>query len=455
MSSPKTAASLNTANNNAANPNSGSTKPEEQQPTTVASSTNQVQVAVAEGARETANSSSSTTTNATQGSTSLQTPSQQGQGNTANLEQQKPAGDASENQDGTAAPQGTEEDQEEIITGVLEKKGAIGTAGQLRWTERYVVLNNGIMTYHKSVGDYEANKPPRKNNRVELRLYSVIAGEPPESEIIDPSRQGKAAKPDNDYSRAFYLRPLPFEGCPTRTWEFRAVELEDLADWIAVFQEQGCASEETYKALLTAGAAGKDVVMNVASKLLSGGAAHPIVAEKRNFVAPLPPVEAVAVATANEKAALAAVAAAKGIVVDGATGGSGSSSSSSAAAPAGDSASAAAGSSSAPAESAASATTGAAASGLPYNACNMVLTPALTADLCDPSTDSQDPHCHAAYLKKKGEKHLDGYKSRWCVVKRGFLMYWDVEAKRARVSCTTGLYRCTLDITFFLQPSIH
>jgi len=377
-----------------------------------------------------------------------------------------PAADA-----GAGAAAADAEKHQEMITGVLEKRGELGTPGQLRWVERYVVLCEGELTYYKTQADYELGKQPRKNNRVRLSQYCVCAGEPAETLLIDKSREGRNAGNDVDWARGFFLRPLPFAGMPQRTWEFRAVEVQDLKDWLDVFTEQGCLSEAGYAALVAA--------PHRAAELL--GADHPAITSGAAYVPPPTPEAMVSRAVAAHGAA-AAASAAGAASPDAAArsvspGGSDSSSAASPGAPA--AALAAAGvpintaepSDAAPAPAAgapivATAAAAAAAAGAvlppdlppaafsdpaavlaahtapvpvaptrPYNAAALVLTPAVIADLSDPATDAEDPRFFAGYIEKRGEQAFAGYKKRWVALKRGFMMYYADQAARKRVRC--------------------
>lgn len=39
---------------------------------------------------------------------------------------------------------------------------------------RYVVLDNGVMSYYKSIDDYESGQKPLKDNRINISEYSAM-----------------------------------------------------------------------------------------------------------------------------------------------------------------------------------------------------------------------------------------------------------------------------------------
>lgn len=73
----------------------------------------------------------------------------------------------------------------------------------------------------------------------------------------------------------------------------------------------------------------------------------------------------------------------------------------------------------------------AALSGRPYDAAPMELTKALKDDVTDPETDAEWPHTHGALMGKRGKGRYD-YQSRWVVLKRGFMTYFDRQQDRKR-----------------------
>jgi hypothetical protein len=142
---------------------------------------------------------------------------------------------------------------EQVIAGFLMKKGEPGTGflgmGGTSWKLRYIVVDRGQLTFYKSEADYEQRKPPVKNRIVPLRLYAVCKGpdEDPRSFCLRPipedTAEGRERKErgDGDYVRN--------SDGSARLFELRSVEIADRNDWINVFVEDGCMSEDEYTKL--------------------------------------------------------------------------------------------------------------------------------------------------------------------------------------------------------------
>ena len=147
---------------------------------------------------------------------------------------------------------------EEVITGVLWKRGAAGTGGANSWKMRFVVLASGVLSYYTTQAAYEKAAAPIKGNRIPLKAYAVVKGL---YGTPAASSAGSSAPPAAE--AAFYLEPLP-DGASTvmapaaaadtaaaaevaaaaaaesaaagdvgsRVWQFRSVETYDRNNWV-------------------------------------------------------------------------------------------------------------------------------------------------------------------------------------------------------------------------------
>ena len=79
---------------------------------------------------------------------------------------------------------------------------------------RYVVLDNGVMSYYKSIDDYESGQPPLKGNRIKIQDYTCKAV----ASALSPLLNGLASSPRAWHPRLpslSQLRQVSFSCAPT------------------------------------------------------------------------------------------------------------------------------------------------------------------------------------------------------------------------------------------------
>ncbi|CAE7736617.1 unnamed protein product [Symbiodinium sp. KB8] len=105
--------------------------------------------------------------------------------------------------------------EDEVTAGWLMKKGEGVLAGYKR---RYVVLDNGVMSYYKSIDDYESGQPPLKGNRIKIQDYTC---------------------------KAVATETSQFQLCPNsataggRVWDFKTSSKQTRDAWVEAFHNEG------------------------------------------------------------------------------------------------------------------------------------------------------------------------------------------------------------------------
>ena len=105
--------------------------------------------------------------------------------------------------------------EDEVTAGWLMKKGEGVLAGYKR---RYVVLDNGVMSYYKSIDDYESGQKPLKDNRISISEYT--------------------AKPVKNEETHFMLQPKSGQS-GQRVWEFKTSSKATRDAWVVAFESEG------------------------------------------------------------------------------------------------------------------------------------------------------------------------------------------------------------------------